>query len=232
MPLDYLWNTENVIFSNAYTIDTRVVTSDNYETYTHDYCYYTNPLSMGSSTYLCAINTDATNSTIRYVKCSPYIWYDSNSYSYREESPIETKRREIQSNLTIIVKSRAQKLTDVPDNEWVAMQTLRDMITEAEYRRYIKYGFISVLGKSGKIYQVDRVKRHVKVFLKGVLVEEICVGLKGDAPPTDKVIAFKTMIEADEESFAALGNRYNMLERKSNGTLYVGNDQEAVLNAA
>lgn len=127
-----------------------------------------------------------------------------------EIDPVAQKRCEIKSQLTIIVKSRAQSLTSIPDNEWVAMQTLREMITEAEYRKYVKDGFITVRGQSGKVYQVFRNRSHTKVYYQGELVEEICVRLRGGTPPTDNVIAFKTMIEVDEESFAALGNRYNM----------------------
>ena len=141
-----------------------------------------------------------------------FLFNDSSYIYIAEEKPIDKKRREIRDQLTIIVKSRVQEFGNVPENEKVAMQTLRDMITEAEFRKYVKYGFISVYGKSGKVYQVFRNQWHTKVFFQGELVEEICVRLKGDVPPTDNVIAFKTMIEADEESFASLGNRYNMRE--------------------
>lgn len=125
-------------------------------------------------------------------------------------SAVEIKRMEIKSNLTIIVKSRAELPKDIPENERVAMQTLRDMISETEFRKYIKDGFIMVRGQSGKYYQVFKNRAHTKVYLKGKLIEEICVRLKGSVPPTDNVIAFKTIIETDEEHFASLGNRYNM----------------------
>jgi hypothetical protein len=146
-----------------------------------------------------------THYTIRDCSIS-YGLYDY----FKELNSTERKRREIKSNLTIIVKSRSQELRDIPDNEWVAMQTLREMITETAYRRYLKDGFISVYGQSGKVYQIFRNRNHQKVYLKGELIEEICVRLNGNVPPTDNVIAFKTMIEVDEESFAMLGNRYNM----------------------
>lgn len=48
------------------------------------------------------------------------------------------------------------------------------------------------------------------MYFKGELVEEICVRLKSGMPPTDNVIAFKTIIETNEKYFALLGNRYNM----------------------
>jgi hypothetical protein len=146
-------------------------------------------------------------------RCSS-LWgtdgYGNDGYNLEKYDPISLKQREIKSQLTIIVKSRAQTLDIIPDNEWVAMQTLREMITETEYRKYIKDGFITVRGKSGKVYQIFRNRSHTKVYFQGELIEEICVRLQGLVPPTDSVIAFKTMIEADEESFAILGNRYNM----------------------
>jgi hypothetical protein len=137
-----------------------------------------------------------------------YIYNDNSPYAFFDATA--QKRNRIKSKLTIIIKSRAQELCTIPDNEWVAMQTLREMITEADYRKYIKDGFITIRGQSGKIYQIFRNKSHTKVYFKGELIEEICVRLKSNAPPTDSVIAFKTMIEVDEESFAVLGNRYNM----------------------
>jgi hypothetical protein len=140
-----------------------------------------------------------------------YINYPCNLYTIEQKiDPIVQKRIKIRNNLNIIVNSRAQNLRDIPENEWIAMQTLREMITESAYRKYIRDGFITVQGQSGKIYQIFRNRNHHKVYYKGELFEEICVRLKGDVPPTDNVIAFKTMIEVDEESFAILGNRYNM----------------------
>lgn len=146
------------------------------------------------------------------INVSGYLSIDSSSsfkYIYTPSS-IETKKWEIKKQLTIIVKSRAQEISKIPSNEWTAMQTLRSMITETEYRKYVKDGFISIKGQSGKVYKVSKNSWHTKVFLKGDLIEEICVRLKGDMPPTDNVIAFKTIIETDEEYFASLGNRYNM----------------------
>src|SRR5690606_33802821 len=121
--------------------------------------------------------SEGTNSSTLYVNSSWYtsdyypIFTGNSLYNINCNSSIEprvAKKLKIKNNLTIIVKSRAQNLNNIPNNEWTAMQTLRDMITEAEYRKYVKDGFISVLGQSGKIYQVYRNKAHIKVFLKGV----------------------------------------------------------------
>lgn len=115
------------------------------------------------------------------------------------------------NTVTILVKSRAYDFRGIPKNEWCAIETLREMITEAEFRKYMKYGFITTQGKSGSIYQLFRQRRHIKVWNKGQIIEEICVRIKDiKIPLTDSVIAFKIMLETDEDAFRKLGNVYNM----------------------
>jgi len=123
---------------------------------------------------------------------------------------IKYKLRQLKKNLTIIVKSRADFFKIIPENEWKAIETLREMITELEFRKYLKYGFILVKGQSGKVYQVYRSRSHTKIWFKGELIAEVCVRLKDmGIPPTDNVIAFKTMIEFSEDDFIKAGNYYN-----------------------
>jgi hypothetical protein len=126
----------------------------------------------------------------------------------------ETKRRQLKNNLLIQVKSRADIIPkDIPENERIALETLREGVSEDNYFKYLKYGFVLVTGKSGSIYQVFRNKSHTKVWRGGKLIEEICVRIRQDqqVPLTDNVIAFKAMIEADEEEFRKLGNVYKMV---------------------
>jgi len=122
------------------------------------------------------------------------------------------RQHKIKNNtVEILIKSRADDFRSIPKNEWCAIDTLREMITEAEFRKYMKYGFILVQGKGGNIYQLFRQKRHIKVWSNGQVIEEICVRIKDTKIPlTDSVIAFKIMIETDENAFKKLGNVYNM----------------------
>jgi hypothetical protein len=84
------------------------------------------------------------------------------------------------------------------------------MITELEFRKYINYGFLSVRGRSGRVYQIFRNQSHTKVWKGDKLVEEVCVRIRESVPPTDNVIAFKAIVEADEEEFHKIGNVYKM----------------------
>jgi hypothetical protein len=97
--------------------------------------------------------------------------------------------------------------------EKVALETLRDMITEQEFRHYLRYGFLTVRGSSGRVYQIPRDGQHTKIWERGKLIEEVCVRINGvKVPPTDNVIAFKVMIESNEEMFKSLGNVYKNKE--------------------
>lgn len=117
-------------------------------------------------------------------------------------------------NLVILVKSRVrdeyQAFNNMSPEESKALDTLREMISESDFRRYLVYGFLLVKGQSGKVYQIFRNQRHTKVWEKGKKVEEVCAYIKDSrVPPTDKLVAFKTMIETDEELFRKAGNVYN-----------------------
>lgn len=147
------------------------------------------------------------------VRVTPNIY---SGYVTIETGWARNKKNEflekIRNNLSICVKSRADDLRNLPKNEQVAIESLREEISESEYRKYMKYGFILVKGQSGKVYQIFRNKWHTKVWRGGILVEEVCVRIKSNqnVPPTDNVLAFMTMIQANEEEFRKLGNVYKM----------------------
>lgn len=108
-------------------------------------------------------------------------------------------------------RSRAINLLEQTRPEAKAIETLRDEISEEDYRKFLKFGFILVHGQSHRVYQIFRNFSHIKVWENGKKVEEICIYIPDHKiPPTDKLIAFKLMIENDEKSFIKLGNVYRI----------------------
>lgn len=101
---------------------------------------------------------------------------------------------------------------DAKPEERIAMELLREIVTEKEWRRYLKRRFIVVRDSNGRMYQVFRDKWHSIVWEGGKKVAEICSRLPATMPPTDNVIAFKTMIESDEGQFEKAGNVYRMAQ--------------------
>ena len=120
----------------------------------------------------------------------------------------------LRKNSITIVKARGEPVYQYNKQEEVALDFLRDLVTEADYRKYISHGFLLVRSQSNKIYQIFRSNKRIRVWENGELIEQICVYLTDDKiPMTDKVIAFKTMIESDEEKFRTLGNIYKGVGR-------------------
>ena len=135
----------------------------------------------------------------------------SNYSTIIEPTKKDLFRSKIHFNLTPKSHSRFSDLMNIKKNEQIALETLREVLTEVEFRKYLKYGFVLVKGKKGDTFQIFRNKSHVKVWRDGQLIEEICVNLKDRSiPATDKILAFKVAIECDEEDFKKMGNVYKM----------------------
>lgn len=196
------------------------------------------PLHVGTNPFLTPFNSSTLRDTTSYItsydidhrtrqikariltapsikKIDHTTWFDlCDANGTRAPKDIkDVIRNTVRANLTILVGERPYRnLRADTEAERTAQDTLRELITEEEFRRYMKHGFILIRGLSGDVYQVFRDQHHTKVWRKGQVVEEVCIRLSGDAkaPPTDNVIAFMTMISADEYAFKRAGNLYKM----------------------
>ena len=143
---------------------------------------------------------------------SSYIYVDS------EEQKQERMKRQLQqimkSNLIIKFGSTRQNSlrNKVADQEIKARNTLRDLITEKEWRGYLTNGFVIIKSESGKFYQVFNDQRHIKVYQKGKLTDEICIHTDAnECPPTDHILNMMVLIQNDEQIIwtKGVGNVYN-----------------------
>lgn len=151
--------------------------------------------------------TCANNDAFRITNFGQY-------YVYSRPTEKQLKLLKLKSNLVISVKSHCQPVRAISPEEQCALDTLHEMISEFDFRRYLRNGYITVRGESGDLYQIFKGQSHqkTKIWRRGKLIEEVCVYLKGNPPPTDQVIAFKTIIETSEEQFLSLGNRFKFQE--------------------
>lgn len=90
--------------------------------------------------------------------------------------------------------------------ELTALQLLRGLVGQDEFRRYLKYGFIMVRGASGLRYQIERGRHVINVWNERGRVHGICVYLAGNYPPTDDTITRMLMAERDELELWRRGN--------------------------
>ena len=93
-------------------------------------------------------------------------------------------------------------------NELKAQETLRDMISESDWRKYVTNGYVMVKGQSTKWYQVFR-DRRLAVYEGGKKICELCIHSQ-NCPPTDHVINMKTLLELDEGAVWAGSNAYGI----------------------
>jgi len=131
-------------------------------------------------------------------------------YSEKQQKIWDLKHK-MKTNLLIKVNSRAKPLTiSVSPAEEIARFSLRDQITEAEWRRYVTNGFIMVKGVSGRFYQIfNNDSNRVRVFYKNKQTHQICIHTDKNCPPTDHVLNLKTLIEMDESLIWKAGNVSN-----------------------
>lgn len=190
---------------HRYTTTDAVTSYEMVSTFERGTSYWTDPVYPS--------NAITDNGYVIYNPSGVYNYYTTPRVIAKEDL-VYLKRQELRSNLVIQVKSRndASKYPGEAEPERKALETLREIITETEFRKYLRYGFVLVKGKSGATYQIFKNRSHCKVWLGGKLIEEVCVRIKDkQIPLTDNVIAFKTLIETSEEEFKKLGNVYKMV---------------------
>lgn len=118
---------------------------------------------------------------------------------------------------------KRQALTaQVSAPELKARDTLRDMLPEWEWRRYVTNGFILVKAASGRTYQVfaDHHRERMRVYEDKKHIATLCIHTSDVCPPSDHVIAMKIQIELDEES----------VWKDSNVSTHNGNTTTTTLN--
>lgn len=161
------------------------------------------------------ISSNVTTGTWTFTGLAVDGVYGNNGQIVFASDPIEAAKHTIKSkmkrNLLINVAQSRQVRSRLSPGEEKARRTLRDLITEQAFRRYLTNGFIMVRGYSGLFYQIFADQRHTMIYEKGQKVGELCIRTDEECPPTDHVINIKTLIEFDEPAVWAGGNRRNFI---------------------
>ncbi len=83
-----------------------------------------------------------------------------------------------------------------------ARQTVRRIIGEQAYKKFIRDGFITVVPKSGLTYRIFPGHGMTEVYDRGIMVDKLCVVLQGNFPPTDSLLMRYLLILNDEGGFS------------------------------
>jgi len=152
--------------------------------------------------YVC--DTDSVTVTIPDIDVMNGTWSNRNVLT-----AAQIVKKAIRRNMNLLIKiGRGRPIgIDIDPAEIKARETLRDMITEKDWRRFITNGFIMVKGQSGFWYQIfSKGKGDIRVFKHGKKVHTICIHTDAECPPSDHVINMKVMVELDEPSVWNGGN--------------------------
>jgi len=104
-------------------------------------------------------------------------------------------------------KRRSLRVMDGPEAK--ARLLLKRLVGDTAFRNYLKNGFLSYRGKSGKSYQIFPGEGMTNVWENGRPMEKLCVIFNDyDKPPTDSVVMRLLLLENSEDKFKKLSNRF------------------------
>jgi len=127
--------------------------------------------------------------------------------------PVEMTRKVSKANTnlkSINERTKSKNKSKLTAPELKARITLRDQISEKEWKRYVTNGYILVNGDSGSVYQVfaNHKGRHIKVYDKGKHIHDLCIHSVG-VPDSDHVMNCMLMLQSDEEDFVNQCNKHS-----------------------
>jgi len=130
--------------------------------------------------------------------------------NYNAATIKEVIKEVLKKNIKIIIPSRQETLTiQASIAEMKARTTLRDMLSEKDFRKYLINGFVMVQGDTGKWYQIFMKQKHVRVYERGKFIKELCIHTAAkECPPTDHALHLKIMVECDEQAIWDNSNLY------------------------
>jgi hypothetical protein len=132
----------------------------------------------------------------------------SNSeWAPRLSSPQEQLRKAMAQRLAPAIHILRKALTPAEERETRARETLRRVIGDEKYQKYLRCGFVTVRNpRNGFTYQCFPGHGGVKVWKDGQMVESWCVLLQGNFPPTDQLITRYLMVLNNPDQLRAIAN--------------------------
>jgi hypothetical protein len=122
-------------------------------------------------------------------------------------SPREQLRRAMAQRLAPAIHVLRKALTPAEEQETRARGTLRRVVGDEKFQRYLCCGFVTVRNpRNGLTYQCFPGHGGVKVWKDGKMVESWCVFLQGNFPPTDQLITRYLMVLNNPDQLRAIAN--------------------------
>lgn len=134
-------------------------------------------------------------------------WCQAVTYEVLPLTPGDRLREILRSRHAPAIGGNQKPLLPAVDpRELRARETLCMLLGADKYRRFQTRGFVAIRAKSGLIYRLFPGYRQVEVYRAGVLIEKLCIVLRGDFPPTDWLIMRYLLVVNDEADFRKRAN--------------------------
>lgn len=158
-------------------------------------------------------NSGTANDTVTYR------WARDGEYTTWAEpvvvAPGDRLRQIIRDRMAPAIRVRRSLEIPMDVREIRARETLKRIIGDKAFRRFIRDGFITVVPKSGLTYRIYPGHGITEVYDRGIMVERLCVVLQGSFPPTDSLIMRYLLILNDEGEFSKYAIKHSVRSSKS-----------------
>ena len=213
---------------NSSTTGTSCSVSNDYEVYTTHVAnkyktYVTNNLLKNCMLSGDWVDTTSSSScwkttTTGYKTCN---FHHGNTYGnwsvkiYVAKTAQERLREMIRTRCAPAIQIACKHLRHTDDiREVRARETLHRVVGSEQYRNFLKRGFVTARNpKSGRVYQIFPGHGITQVYEKGIMIERLCVVLKGDFPPTDSTIIRYLMALNNEDQLWQLSVKHGARSR-------------------
>lgn len=138
------------------------------------------------------------------------------TYSQTPVKTLAERMREVIANrhAPAVIGTRLPVESAFDAREKRARETLRLVVGDDQYRRFLKHGFVSARNrKSGKVYQIFGGTRMVNVYENGKHIERLCVYLSGSFPATDQIIVRYLMALNNEQQLWDIAIKHGPVNR-------------------
>lgn len=172
--------------------------------YRHDYESITSATTGGLDLNIYDNGTTAATYGNKFIWTPPIV------------APGDRIRQMIRNRMGPVIRRRRTSLSIAADmREERARQTLRRIIGEHAFRKFVRDGFVTVVPKSGLTYRIYPGHGVTEVYDRGIMVDRLCVVLRGEFPPTDSLLMRYLLILNDEGEFSKYAVKHAVWEGKN-----------------
>lgn len=160
-------------------------------------------------------------------------WETADAWTAPVVAPSERMRQMIQARMApAFHRSRTSLSIAMDVREERARQTLRRIIGDQAFKKFMRDGFITVVPKSGLTYRIYPGSGMTEVYDRGIMVDRLCVVLQGEFPPTDSILMRYLLILNDEGEFSRYAIKHYVSQSRSTKLVFPTQEEAKPLTEA